>query len=514
MQNEKTKKGGFTSVLGFVFAAAGSAIGLGNLWGFPYKTANNGGAAFVFIYVACVLFIGSITMICEIFLGRRAQANPITAFKKVNKNLGWIGLLAIVVPTIIVCYYSVLGGYTMNFAAKSFFGNAGKLASFAGSKWQVALFTALFMTLALVVVMAGIKGGIERASKVLMPMLFILILAVVVFVLCLGEGVADGLAFYLIPDFSEVTFGSVLAAMGQAFYSLSLGMGTMIVYGSYTGKEINIVKSTGMVCIFDTLIALLAGLAIFPAVFHFAAVEGVAIDELNLNGIMLMFETLPKVFESIGFFGNVIEFFFFAMVVIAAITSVISIMEVASQFVIQKFKISRKIATACIALATFAVSIPVAFSLGYTLNGTEKMLIFGMDYLTFLDVVTNTVLMPVCALLSCLTVGWFIGPKRAMDELKAEGNRFGKLEKTVCIMIRYVVPILIATIEVFGLIDLVFPQGAFSINGFGVAIVAYSLFALLIGAYFLLLKNSETGTNADEISVAPPKPTVKTEENS
>ena len=187
------------------------------------------------------------------------------------------------------------------------------------------------------------------------------------------------------------------------------------------------------------------------------------------------------------------------MVAIAAVTSVISIMEVASQFVIQKFKISRKIATACIALITFAVSIPVAFSLGYTLNGTGKMLIFGMDYLTFLDVVTNTVLMPVCALLSCLTVGWFIGPKRAMDELKAEGNRFGKLEKTVCIMIRYVVPLLIATIEVFGLIDLVFPQGAFSINGFGVAIVAYSLFALLIGAYFLLLKNSETGTNADEL---------------
>ena len=499
MQDNKTKKGGFSSGLGFVFAAAGSAIGLGNLWGFPYKTAENGGAAFVFIYIACVLFIGSITMICEIYLGRRAQANPITAFKKANKNLGWIGLVAIVVPTVIVCYYSVLGGYTMNFAAKSLFGNAGKLASFAGSKWQVALFTALFMLFALVVVMAGIKGGIERASKVLMPMLFILMLAVVVFVLCLGEGVAEGLAFYLIPDFSEVTFGSVLAAMGQAFYSLSLGMGTMIVYGSYTGKEINIVKSTAMVCVFDTLIALLAGLAIFPAVFHFAAVEGVNINDMQLSGIMLMFETLPKVFESIGFFGNVIEFFFFAMVVIAAVTSVISIMEVASQFVIQKFKVSRKIATACIAILTFAVSVPVGFSLGYALNGKEKMLIFGMDYLTFLDVVTNTVLMPVCAFLSCLTVGWFIGSKRAMEELKTDGNRFGKLESTVCIMIRYVVPLLIAAIEVFGLIDLVFPQGAFSANGLGVALVAYLLFGLLVGAYFLLLKNRETGTNADEL---------------
>ena len=498
---EKTsKKGGFTSGLGFVLASAGSAVGLGNLWGFPYKTAENGGAAFVFLYVLCVLFIGFVTMICEIFIGRRAQANPITAYKKINNNLGWIGLISIVVPTVIVCYYSVLGGCTVRFTANSFFGNAGKLGEFVGSGWQAVLATAVFVAFALVVVMAGIKGGIEKASKVLMPALFILLVAVVVFVLCLGDGVADGLAYYLIPDFSEVTFGSVLSAMGQAFYSLSLGMGTMIVYGSYTGKEINVVKSTGMICLFDTLVALLAGLAIFPAVFHFAALEGIDVSTLQLNGVMLMFETLPKVFESIGYLGNIIEFFFFAMVVIAAVTSVISILEVASQFLIQKFKMCRKLATSLVALITFAVSVPVSISLGYALNGEQTMTVFGMDLLTFLDVVTNTVLMPVCAFLSCIAVGWFVGSKRALAELKADGADFGKLEKFASVMVKFVVPTLIAVIEVFGLIDLVFPEGAFSGNGLGVALVAYALFGVLVALYFLCLKNVETGSNADELA--------------
>lgn len=499
MENTQNKKGGFASGIGFILAAAGSAVGLGNLWAFPYKTAENGGAAFVFLYILCVLLIGAVTMICEIFLGRRAQANPISAYKKINKNLGWIGLIAIVVPTIIVCYYSVLGGYTVKFTANSFAGNTGNLGVFAGKSWQVILFTAIFMILALIVVMAGVKGGIEKASKILMPALFVLLVAVVVFVLCLGEGVKDGLAYYLIPDFSKITFGSVLAAMGQAFYSLSLGMGSMIVYGSYTNKEINIVKSTAMVCVFDTFVALLAGLAIFPAVFHFSAVEGIDTSTLDLNGIMLMFETLPKVFESIGFLGKVIEFFFFAMVSIAAVTSVISIMEVASQFVIQKFKISRKIAAAIIAGVTFIVSIPVSISLGYLLSGTAQMTVFGLDWLSFLDTVTNTVFMPICAFLSCISVGWFIGSKQALYELKADGNNFGKLETFIGIMMKYIVPALIAVIEIFGVMDLISPAGAFSANGLGVVLVSYALFGLLIAVYFLFIRNTETGTNADEL---------------
>ncbi len=500
MENTRTKKGGFASGIGFILAAAGSAVGLGNLWAFPYKTAENGGAAFVFLYLLCVLLIGAVTMICEIFIGRRAQANPVSAFKKINKNLGWVGFIAIVVPTIIVCYYSVLGGYTVKFTANSFFGNTGNLGAFAGTSWEVILFTAIFMLLALIVVMAGVKGGIEKASKILMPALFILLVAVVIFVLCLGEGVKDGLAYYLIPDFSKITFSSVLAAMGQAFYSLSLGMGAMIVYGSYTGKEINVVKSTAMVCVFDTFVALLAGLAIFPAVFHFSALEGVDTSTLNLNGIMLMFETLPKVLESIGFLGNIIEFFFFAMVTIAAVTSVISIMEVASQFVIQKFKISRKVSVVFIAGITFVVAIPVGISLGDLLNGKTNMTVFGLDWLSFLDTVTNTVFMPMCAFLSCVSVGWFIGSKQALYELKADGNSFGKLEGFIGVMMKYVVPTLIAVIEIFGVIDLIFPAGVFSLNGLGIVLVSYALFGVLVAVYFLFMRNAQTGTNADELA--------------
>jgi len=214
---------------------------------------------------------------------------------------------------------------------------------------------------------------------------------------------------------------------------------------------------------------------------------------------MLMFETLPKVFESIGFFGNVIEFFFFAMVAIAAITSVISILEVASQFVIQKFKLSRKIATSLIALITFTVSVPVSISLGNALSGSGGMTIFGLDWLSFLDTVTNAMLMPVCAFLSCLTVGWFIGPKRTLTELEEDGNGFGKFGNFVMAMIKYVAPVLIALIEIFGLIDLVFPAGVFSANGLGIALVSYALFGVLIVVYFLFLKKTETGTNADEL---------------
>ncbi len=499
MHQEQTKKGGFTSGIGFVLAAAGSAVGLGNLWAFPFKAAENGGAAFVFLYIACVLFIGAITMICEMFIGKRAQANPVTAFKGISKKIGWFGLLAIAVPTIICIYYSVLGGYTVRFTANSFAGNANNFAAFAGSGWKVILFTALFLTFALVVVMAGIKGGIEKASKVLMPALFLLLLAVVVFVLFLGEGVADGLKFFLVPDFTKITFSSVLAAMGQAFYSLSLGMGTMIVYGSYTGKEINMLKSTAMICVFDTIVALLSGLAIFPAVFHFAAKESVTLNPAELQGMTLMFNTLPKVFESIGFIGNLIEFLFFAMVVIAAVTSVISIMEVASQFIIQKYGVSRKKATACITLIIFLLSVPVGYSLGFALNARTRLHVFGMDLLSFLDTVTNTVLMPVCALLSCLAVGWILGPKRALTEMEEHGVRFGKFSKLIAVMLRFVVPVLIAVIEVFGIIDLVFPKGSFNANGLGVVLVAYAILGIIIGAYFLLFHKTETGTNADEL---------------
>lgn len=497
---------GFASGLGFILAAAGSAVGLGNLWAFPYKTHEYGGAAFVFVYIACVLLIGAVTMMCEIFIGRRAKANPVSAYKFADPRIGWFGMLAVIIPGFIACYYSVLGGYTVRFAVNSLNGNAGTFNTFAGTTWQVILYCAVFVALALFVVMAGVKSGIERASKILMPALFLILVATVIFSLSLGEGVAEGIKYYLQPDFSQLSGAGILGAMGQAFYSLSLGMGAMVAYGSYTGKKVNIVKSTAMICIVDTAVALLAGLAIFPALHHHMATTGVTFADQEINGISLMFTTLPIVFEKMGTIGKVISLFFFAMVTIAAVTSVISLLEVVSQFVIQKYRLARKKVVFILSLVCLAIAIPVAISLGQALNKAESgIVLFGQDLLTLFDTITNTVLMPVCALFSCITVGWFIGTKKTLKELKEDGQKLGVLQTLFSVMVKFITPLLILIIEIFGVYDLIFPsvdgQRVFSSDGLGITLSAYALLAVGIVLYILFFKKGHTGCNADEAEI-------------
>ncbi len=483
------KRNGFASGIGFILAAAGSAIGLGNLWGFPYKTATNGGAAFVLIYIACVLLIGFCTMLAEQFIGRRAQANPVSAFKKISPKLGWCGLVAVVVPTFIICYYSVLGGWTVKYAVSSFAGNADIIGTFSVNTWEVILFTGLFILASVLIIMGGVEKGIEKMSKILMPILAVIVLLVAVYSLTLGEGVKEGLTFYLKPDFSGVTFKTVLTAMGQAFYSLSLGMGIMITYGSYAGKEIDLTKSCAMICIFDTAIALLAGLAIFPAVAHFdASLLG------SSQGVALMYIILPKVFQYMGFAGKLVSFLFFTMVTIAAVTSVISLIEVTTQFVLQKFMVNRKLAAVAVAVLCFAVSIPVGISLGHVAILEESSpALFGLDWLTFFDEVTNTVLMPVCALFSCLVVGWIIKPRAAIGEMEVEGTHFPKwLRKVYPLMIRFITPLLILVVEIGGLVTEI------KNDNVAVVIFAYGLVIVSILLYFLFFAKTYTGTNADE----------------
>ena len=473
------KKVGFASSIGFVLAAAGSAVGLGNIWGFPYKAAVNGGAAFVFIYIACVIFIGYITMMSEMFIGKRAAANPISSYKKVNKNVGWFGLVSVAIPAIIICYYSVLGGWTTKYAVNSFAGNDGIIGTFSVNTVEVIVFTAIFMAIALAIIMGGVQEGIEKMSKVLMPALFVILIGVVIYALCLGEGVKEGLAFYMNPDFSAVTFNTVLTAMGQAFFSLSLGMGAMITYGSYTGKEINIAKSAAQVCLFDTVAALLAGFAIFPAVAHFdPSLLG------SSKGVALMYIVLPQVFS----------LFFFIMVDIAAITSVMSLIEVVTQFVLQKFHASRKKSALVVGIVCFLVSIPVGISLGHVAILEESSpALFGLDWLTFFDEVTNTVLMPVCALFACIAVGWIIKPDKALDEMNELGSTTPNWLKGVYkVFVKFITPLLIIIVEIGGV------KGEFA-NGAGAVVVfAYALVALCAVVYFAFFKNTETGCNADE----------------
>lgn len=500
------KKNGFASGLGFILAAAGSAVGLGNIWGFPYKTAKYGGAAFVLVYILCVLFIGSIALVAEIYLGKRSQANTVTAYKKVKKGFGWVGLLVCLIPVFIACYYSVLGGWTLRFAMNSFqsipaAGNEPSFGTFIANPYEPVIYTIIFMALAALIIMGGIKGGIEKASKVLMPLLFIILVAVAIYALTLGDGVVKGLEFYLVPKFENLTFDGVIAAMGQAFYSLSLGMGIMVAYGSYTGKEIKIGRSIAMISLFDTLVALIAGLAIFSAV---GALAPDLLDPSKVEkfaGVGLVYQVLPMIFNKMGDIGQFISFFFFAMIVIAAVTSVISLVETGVQFVIQKFKVSRKVATLAVCGLCCLVSIPVAWSVGGAFNGS--IMVFGFDLLTFMDEMTNTVLMPIGALCSCLAIGWFMdekltpNPFKTLDTLTKDGLELHPVfAKIFAVMVKYVTPILIMFIEVAGIITKTANVNFYYIIGFSVLLAIIS-----IVLYFALFANKETGTNADELEI-------------
>ncbi len=508
---ETNKKNGFASGIGFILASAGSAVGLGNIWGFPYKTAKYGGAAFVLVYILCVLFIGSIALVAEIYIGKRAQANTVTAYKKVKKGFGWVGLLVCIIPIFIACYYSVLGGWTLRFAMNSFqsigsASNANSFDSFVSNPYEPVIYTIIFMALASLIIMGGIKGGIEKASKVLMPILFFIVIAVAIYSLTLGAGVEKGLDFYLVPRFENLTFDGVIAAMGQAFYSLSLGMGIMIAYGSYTGKEIKIGRSIAMISVFDTMVALLAGLAIFPAV------GALAPELLNPNnvetfaGVGLVYKVLPMIFMEMGDIGQFISFFFFAMIVIAAVTSVISLVETGVQFVIQKFKAPRKIATLVVCGFCCLVSIPVAWSVGGAFDG--KIVVFGYDILTFMDDMTNVVLMPIGAFCSCFAIGWLMdekvtaNPFKTLDNLKKDGLELHPVFGNIfAVMIKYVTPLLILFIEVMGVLTRVVPALGGTVNFWFTIGFAVLLAVISMVVYFVAFVNKETGTNADELEI-------------
>lgn len=457
------KRSNFTGSLGFVLAAAGSAVGLGNIWRFPYLAAKGGGGVFILIYIILALTFGFALLTTEIAIGRKTAQGPLTAYGKINKNWRFIGFFAWLVPIIILPYYSTIGGWVLKYFAEFVTGHGtdaaadGYFTGYITSQWAPLIWMLIFLVATAFVVFNGVNKGIENYSKVLMPILFVLVMGIGFYSLTLkhtdAEGITrtgmEGLKVYLIPNFSGMTvkqfFIILMDAMGQLFFSISVAMGIMVAYGSYAKKETNLMKSINQIEFFDTLVALLAGLMIIPAVYTFAGLEGMS------AGPGLMFVSLPKVFEAMGKMGGFIGILFFLMVIFAAMTSSVSIMEAIVSSIMDKFHFSRKKSTAIVTVYTLIFGTIVC--LGYNKlyfelelpNGTVGQILDIMDYLS------NNILMPTVALCTCILIGWVAKPNTVIDEVTIGGYKFGR--KTLYIaMIRYIAPVLlfILLVQSFG----------------------------------------------------------------
>lgn len=439
------ERSSFSGRLGFVLAAAGSAVGLGNIWRFPYLAAKYGGGIFLLVYVVLVVTFGFSLMVAEIALGRNTRLSAIGAYKKLNKKFGFLGILTALVPIIILPYYSVIGGWVTKYFVTFLSGHHMEPSSddyfggFIGQTFEPVLWLAIFGVITFVIVLCGVKRGIETANKFMMPILIVLCVAVCVYS-CTLPGALEGVKFYLIPDFSRFSINTVLGAMGQMFYSMSLAMGIMITYGSYMKKETSIEKSVSQIEIFDTGVALLAGLMIVPAVFVFSGGDQSAMQ----SGPGLMFQTLPKVFDSMGGgqFGQIVGALFFLLVLFAALTSAISLMETVVSIVIDKFHVKRAVACIIVFIGMMLLALPS--SLG---NGVwSHIQILGMDFLTFFDFISNSVIMPIVALLTCIFIGYVVKTQLVVDEVKSS-SKFSR-EKLFVVVIKYIAPIFIVAILV------------------------------------------------------------------
>ena len=462
MENEIKPRNSFTGSIGFVLAAAGSAVGLGNIWRFPYLAAKDGGGLFLVVYLVLALTFGFTLLITEISIGRKTQESPLTAYKVINKNWGFLGVFSFVVPFIIYPYYCVIGGWVIKYMATylAFQGQAavqdGFFTGFITAQWQPIFFAILFALLCFVIVYKGVEQGIEKYSKVLMPILVIIVLFISIYALFIKytdpeTGITrtglQGAAIYFIPDFKGLTIKKFLTvcldAMGQLFYSLSIAMGIMVAYGSYMKKDVNLGKSVNQIEIFDTGIAMLAGLMIIPAVFAFSGREGMS------AGPGLMFVTLPKVFASLGKFGEFLGLIFFVMVLFAALTSAVSLLEAITSSMMDKFKWERKKATLVMAGASAVVSLLVC--LGYNVLYFELLFPTGStgQILDILDYASNNVLMPIVGILTCILIGWVAKPQTVIEEVTLNGEKFGR--KTLyIIMLKFVAPILLFVILLTG----------------------------------------------------------------
>lgn len=443
---EKTRSS-FTGKLGFVLAAAGSAVGLGNLWRFPYLAAKYGGGIFLLVYILLALTFGFALMMAEIAIGRKTGLSAIGAFEKLDKRFSFVGYLAALVPAIILPYYSVIGGWVTKYFAMFASGHMENAADpayfelFISKAGQPVLWFLIFMGLTALIVLFGVEKGVEKVSKVMMPVLVVLSVGVAVYVIC-QPGAWEGVVYYLRPDFSKFSVTTVVAAMGQLFYSMSLAMGIMITYGSYMKKDVHLEKSVHQIEIFDTGIAFTAGLMIVPAVFIFSGGDPAALNK----GPSLMFITLPQVFESMPG-GSIIGTAFFLLVLFAALTSSISLMETIVSILQDKFAWNRKVS--CLAVFLVCVVFGLLSCFGYSIWSAFK--IIGLQMLDFFDFISNSVMMPIVAMLTCIFVGYFIKPEKLIREVEKNGAFKGK--KLFVVMIKYIAPVCLVTIFAFSVME-------------------------------------------------------------
>jgi len=419
------KKEGFGSKIGFIFAAAGSAVGLGNIWRFPYLAAKYGGGIFLLVYIILAITFGFSLMLTEIAIGRKTGKSVIGAYKDVDKRFAFLGPIAAAVPFIITPYYCVIGGWVLKYlcvfctgAGKSVADEGEFFTGFIGHWYEPALFFAVFAVITALVVILGVQKGIELISKVLMPVLLVLIVGIAIYTMTI-PGAISGLKYYVLPNFKGFTFTmflkTLVAAMGQLFYSMSLAMGIMVTYGSYMRKEDSLEGSVRQIEIFDTAVAILAGMIIVPAVFAFSNGNP---DALNA-GPSLMFITLPNVFKTMKG-GQIVGGLFFFLVALAALTSAISLLETIVSIVCEKLKLSRVLGT--IICISFVLVIGMTSVLGYSV--WDKVTIFGYQFLDFYDFISNNVMMPIVSLLTCILIGYFAKTKFVEEEVLSGEKKF------------------------------------------------------------------------------------------
>ena len=461
------KRGSFSGNVGFVMAAAGSAVGLGNIWRFPYLAAKDGGGRFLFFYIILALTFGFALLTTEVAIGRKTRKSPLTAYGAINKKLKGIGVIACLVPTLILPYYSQIGGWVLKYCVTYITGNGneavkdGYFTGFITAQGSPIAYGIVFLIITAGVVYLGVDKGIEKYSKILMPILLVLIIGISLYSLTISHTAADGvtrtgiegLKVYLLPDFTGITFKelfiTVMEAMGQLFYSISVAMGIMIAYGSYVKKDMNLLQSINHIEFFDTLVAFLAGMMIIPAIYVFSGQEGMS------AGPGLMFISLPKVFQAMGGAGTIIGALFFIMVAFAAVTSSISVMEAIVSSAMDYFKFSRR--KSAIIVAIYSVIGIVVVCFGYNRWYFELPLPNGAigQILDVMDYVSNNIMMPVVALATCILIGWIAKPETVIEEVTIGGVKFRR-RRLYIVMIKYVVPLMLVALllQALGIIKL------------------------------------------------------------